>query len=65
MAAGELDAYTVEKRFIHKEGHCVWARLTLSLVRDAEGHPLYEICIAEDIQERKWADHILMDTQQR
>ena len=65
MAAGGLDTYTVEKRFIHKEGHCVWARLTLSLVRDAEGHPLYEICIAEDIKERKWAEQILMDTQER
>lgn len=65
MAAGRLDSYTVEKRFIHKLGHSVWARLTLSLVRDAAGHPLYEICIAEDIQERKWAESILMDTQER
>ncbi|MDR4462632.1 MAG: PAS domain S-box protein [Nitrospira sp.] len=65
MAAGRLDSYTVEKRFIHKLGHSVWARLTLSLARDAAGHPLYEICIAEDIQERKWAESILMDTQER
>lgn len=65
MAAGRLDSYTVEKRFIHKLGHHVWARLTLSLVRDAEGHPLYEICIAEDIQERKWGEQILMETQER
>lgn len=65
MAEGRLDSYTVEKRFIHKQGHDVWARLTLSLVRDAEGHPLYEICIAEDIQERKWAESILMEAKER
>ncbi|WP_189012308.1 PAS domain-containing protein, partial [Deinococcus malanensis] len=53
MAAGELDTYTVEKRFLHKFGHDVWTRLTLSLVRDAHGRPDYEICVVEDISERK------------
>jgi signal transduction histidine kinase/ActR/RegA family two-component response regulator len=53
MAAGELDSYTVEKRFIHKRGHHVWARLTLSLVRDALGRPDYEIAVIENITERK------------
>lgn len=53
MAAGELENYTVEKRFIHKKGQHVWTRLTLSLVRDANGRPEYEIAIIEDIAERK------------
>ena len=34
MAAGGLDAYTVEKRFLHASGEHVWAKLTLSVVRD-------------------------------
>jgi PAS domain S-box-containing protein len=63
MAEGELDTYTVEKRFIHKHGHHVWARLTLSLVRDADGRPLYQICIAEDIGKRKSAEQALLDAQ--
>ncbi|MGK2945310.1 MAG: PAS domain S-box protein [Desulfuromonadales bacterium] len=53
MAAGELDSYTVEKRYIHKCGYHVWARLTLSIVRDVQGHPDYEIAIIENINERK------------
>ncbi|AFZ69590.1 PAS domain S-box protein [Deinococcus peraridilitoris] len=53
MAAGELETYTVEKRFMHKHGHTVWTRLTLSLVRDARGRPNYEICVVEDISESK------------
>jgi PAS domain S-box-containing protein len=53
MAAGALETYAVEKRFVHKAGHHVWARLTLSLVRDAAGHPDYEIAVIEDITERK------------
>ena len=56
MAAGELENYSVEKRFIHKQGRNIWARLTLSLVRDAEGRPDYEIAIIEDVTERKRAE---------
>ncbi len=59
MAAGDLDSYSVEKRFIHKKGHHSWARLTLSLVRDEEGRPDYEIAIIEDINERKTAEQTL------
>ena len=59
MAAGELQNYSVEKRFVHKEGRHVWARLTLSLVRDAHGQPDYEIAIVEDITRRKEAEEAL------
>ncbi|MDF2692644.1 MAG: sensor hybrid histidine kinase [Labilithrix sp.] len=59
MARGELDRYSVEKRFIHKEGHDVWARLTLSVVRDALGQPDYEVCIVEEITDRKRAEEML------
>jgi len=55
MAAGELNSYSIVKRFIHKQGHHVWARLTLSLVRDARDQPDYEIAIIENITERKQA----------
>ncbi|MEG5262748.1 PAS domain S-box protein [Pseudomonas sp. JDS28PS106] len=59
MAAGELDSYSVEKRFLHKQGHYIWARLTLSLVRDEEGNPDYEVAIIENIGERKAAEQKL------
>ena len=59
MAAGELESYTVEKRFVHKKGHHVWARLTLSLVRNSKGLPDYEIAIIENISERKKAEEAL------
>jgi PAS domain S-box-containing protein len=65
MAAGELESYTVEKRFIHKQGHEVWARLTLSLVRDARGRPDFEVAIVEDITERKRVEEALRDSEER
>ncbi len=59
MAAGQLEKYTVEKRFIHKQGHFVWARLTLSLVRDEDGNPDYEIAVIEDISQRMQLEETL------
>jgi PAS domain S-box-containing protein len=56
MARGEIDGYTLEKRYLHRDGHTVWCRLTLSLVRDAAGRPDFEICIVEDISERRAAE---------
>jgi PAS domain S-box-containing protein len=58
MANGELDGYSLEKRFVHKDGRHVWARLTLSLVRGARGQPDYEIAIVEDISDRKQAESV-------
>jgi PAS domain S-box-containing protein len=53
MAAGELEAYAVDKRFLHKHGHHVWASLTLSLVRDAHGHPDFEVAVIQDVTHRR------------
>ncbi len=64
MAKGELQQYTVEKRFIHKQGHPIWARLTLSLVRDRQGRPDYEVAIVEDITERKETEAALQKARQ-
>src|SRR5207244_945590 len=65
MAAGELDTYSVEKRLLHKQGHPVWARLTLSLVRDVQGQPDFEVCLVEDITDRKRAEEALRTSEQR
>lgn len=62
MAVGELDMYTLEKRFLHAKGHPVWVKLTLSLVRDANGNPYYEIAVIEDIDDRKAAEQELADS---
>ncbi|SNB45945.1 PAS domain S-box protein [Geobacter sp. DSM 9736] len=65
MAVGELENYSVEKRFIHKDGHHVWARLTLSLVKDVAGNPDYEIAIIENISEYKYAENRLRENEAR
>lgn len=53
LAEGKRDQYTVEKRYIHKDGHLFWGRVNFSLVRGADGKPLYTIGMIEDITEEK------------
>jgi PAS domain S-box-containing protein len=50
---GEVNWVTVEKRYLHRQGHPVWMRVTLTAVRDAAGAHLYNLVVAEDITESK------------
>src|SRR5690606_12716779 len=46
--AGKISQYTLEKRYIHRAGHIVWAKLTVSLIRDERGRPDFLISIVQD-----------------
>jgi|GEM_PF-1316885 len=57
ILAGEIQAYSLEKRYIRKDGSIVWIYLTVSIVRHALGdYPEYLISVTEDITERKRAE---------
>jgi PAS domain S-box-containing protein len=53
---GDLASYTLEKRYIRKDGSPVWVELFISLQRDAAGKPAYAIGVIQDISERKRLD---------
>ncbi|MDR6644317.1 diguanylate cyclase (GGDEF)-like protein/PAS domain S-box-containing protein [Luteibacter sp. 1214] len=53
VLAGERPSYTMEKRYVHRDGHTVHGMLSVSLVRDEHGEPLYFISQVQDISERK------------
>ncbi len=38
ILAGDIDSYRMVKQYIHAEGHRIWGDLTVSCVRDADGH---------------------------
>jgi PAS domain S-box-containing protein len=59
MRGGEIESVHFEKRYLRKDGAAVWVDLTVALVRGAEGQPLYEIAVFDDITERKQADAAL------
>jgi len=44
------------KRYIHKDGHIIWADISTILQRDSEGNPLYFITSIQDITESKNAE---------
>ncbi|QDY42412.1 diguanylate cyclase [Candidatus Pantoea soli] len=58
LVAGDILTYTLEKRYFRKDGEIVWARLTVSAVRDAERQPLYFISQIIDISELKQSEQV-------
>lgn len=55
LLAREIETYTVEKRYVRKDGSLVWVQVTVSLVRD-DAAPPYLIAFIEDIDQRKRAE---------
>jgi PAS domain S-box-containing protein/diguanylate cyclase (GGDEF)-like protein len=53
MLAGEIRSYEMEKRFFRADGSVMWILLSVSLVRDADGAPLYFVSHVQDIDARK------------
>jgi PAS domain S-box-containing protein len=53
LLRGEIPSYSLEKRYVRKDGSPVWIHLAISLQRDAAGTPAYLIAIIQDISERK------------
>ncbi len=46
---GQRERYALEKRYIHKKGHTVWAQLTVALIRTSDGLPDHFISVVQDI----------------
>src|SRR5262245_18221094 len=56
---GELDRYTVEKRFRRSDGGKLWVSVTSVAVRDAAGRFLYAVRVQQDVTARKAAEEAL------
>ncbi len=50
---GEIPSYQMEKRYFHKDGHLVWALLSVSMVRGRDGTPVHFVSQLQDITARK------------
>lgn len=53
LLAGKRDSYTIEKRYFRKDGNIIWSRLSISLIKDAQGKPAYIAAFIEDISDLK------------
>ena len=59
LLVGEIDRYSMEKRYIRKDASVIWVNLTGSLVRDGDGNPQHFIAVVEDITARRDAETAL------
>jgi signal transduction histidine kinase len=57
--SGELQTYTMDKRYFRKDGRITWVNLTVSLVRDDTGAPDYFISAVVAINELKLIHAVL------
>lgn len=59
---GEIESYSMEKRYIDKSGAIIWCQLSVSLVRNENGSARYFISQIQDITDSKSARQELLET---
>ncbi|MBA0052302.1 EAL domain-containing protein [Streptomyces sp. AJS327] len=53
LVRGERDHFRVEKPYHRPDGTVLWTNLTVSLLRDGDGEPRYQLALMEDVTERR------------
>lgn len=62
---GARDRFSMEKRYVHKDGRVIWANLTVVVLRDAGRKIAQQFAMVEDITERHEAEDRLRRSEQR
>ena len=52
LISGKRDRFQVDKPYYRQDGEVVWTNLTVSLIRDEDGAPQYQVAMLEDITDR-------------
>ena len=63
LVTGKRDRYSLEKRYVRKNGTLMWGKLHASVDRDADGTPRFGIGMVEDISERKALEEQFLQAQ--
>ena len=59
LLAGEIKEFTIEKRYVHKDGRIVWVYLTVSPLWLPGAEPDYTVAVVRDISARKKVEESL------
>ena len=65
LRAGAIDRYSLEKRYVRKNGIQFWGRLNVSLWRNGDGGPPLVFAFVEDITDRKLSELALASLSRR
>lgn len=60
---GKVSDYSMENRYIHKNGTLIWANLFATTLNNSNGVPQEILVMAEDITERKKAEVALLESE--
>lgn len=65
LAEGRRDAFMMENRAFHKDGHLVWGRVYVSKIRGRDDRTWYTLTLIEDITREKQAQAKIIAYQER
>jgi len=63
LIGGHRKNYSMEKRYLRKDGSPVWVNLSVAILRDALGAPLHLIAVILDITTRKQSEALILNHQ--
>jgi PAS domain S-box-containing protein len=63
LVTAEISRSGLEKPYLRKDGQVVWARITVSLLRDAQGKPQFAVSMVQDVTERRKAVEALHESE--
>ncbi len=61
LLANERTTYRMDKRYWHRDGHLVYADVSITLLRDSVGAPHHFVATIVDITERKLAEQRILE----
>ena len=65
VIAGELDRYSIDKRWIRKDKQIIYANISVTCMRHADGSVNYFLGLLQDITERKLSEKALQESEAR
>ena len=65
LAAGKIESFTIEKRYIRKDGKIIWVSLTISPLWKPGEEPLRNLIVVQDVTERRRAEEERLRLEER
>jgi PAS domain S-box-containing protein len=63
VLAGKIDGYTMDKRWIHRDGRVIYSSIAVKCVRCEDGAVDYFVALLQDTTERKQAERALIESE--